>query len=49
MIHRVIRTAQIAGGELLYGTGGGITFASEPEAEWEETLSKMTALAEVAR
>jgi para-aminobenzoate synthetase component 1 len=44
-----IRTAQIAGGELLYGTGGGITFRSEPEAEWEECLAKMAALAELAR
>lgn len=44
-----IRTAQIAFGELLYGTGGGITFGSEPEAEWEECLAKMAALAELAR
>jgi para-aminobenzoate synthetase/4-amino-4-deoxychorismate lyase len=44
-----IRTAQIAGGELLYGTGGGITYASVPEAEWEEMLSKMAALDQVTR
>lgn len=44
-----IRTAQVAGGDLLYGTGGGITYASDPEAEWEECLAKMAALSEVAR
>jgi para-aminobenzoate synthetase / 4-amino-4-deoxychorismate lyase len=44
-----IRTAQIVGNELLYGTGGGITYASVPEDEWEETLSKMAALTQVAK
>lgn len=39
-----IRTCEIAGHELLYGTGGGITFASEPEREWSECRAKMAAL-----
>jgi len=45
----VIRTAEIVGGELRYGTGGGITFASEPAAEWEECRAKLAALAELQR
>ena len=38
-----IRTAQIVKGDLLYGTGGGITYASDPASEWEECLAKMEA------
>jgi para-aminobenzoate synthetase / 4-amino-4-deoxychorismate lyase len=44
-----IRTAQISGRDLLYGTGGGITYASDPDAEWEECRTKVTALADLAR
>lgn len=35
-----IRTAVVAAGEAWYGTGGGVTLASDPEAEWEESLAK---------
>lgn len=44
-----IRTAEIAGDGLRYGTGGGITFASDPLAEWEECIAKIRALQELAR
>lgn len=44
-----IRTAEIAGGELVYGTGGGITFASDAGAEWAECEAKMRALSELQR
>jgi anthranilate/para-aminobenzoate synthase component I len=36
----LIRTAQIDGERIVYGTGGGITFDSDPAQEWEETLVK---------
>lgn len=36
----LIRTASVRGRMLEYGTGGGITYDSDPEAEWEETLLK---------
>ncbi|MGB9589334.1 MAG: anthranilate synthase component I family protein [candidate division WOR-3 bacterium] len=39
-----IRTCELLGDLLLYGTGGGITFASEPESEWQECMTKMAAL-----
>jgi para-aminobenzoate synthetase component I len=35
-----IRTAVVAEGHAWYGTGGGVTLASDPEAEWEESLAK---------
>jgi para-aminobenzoate synthetase component I len=38
-----IRTATLRGGRVLYGTGGGITLASDPEAEWRESLDKAKA------
>lgn len=39
-----IRTCELLGEELLYGTGGGITFASDPKGEWKECMAKMAAL-----
>ena len=39
-----IRTAEIAGDHLWYGTGGGITYASDPPAEWDECRAKLAAL-----
>lgn len=39
-----IRTAQIAGGELRFGVGGGIVHDSIPEREWDETELKARAL-----
>jgi para-aminobenzoate synthetase component I len=38
-----IRTAVLRDGVARYGTGGGITLASDPEAEWQETLDKAAA------
>jgi para-aminobenzoate synthetase component I len=38
-----IRTAVVANGLAWYGTGGGITLASDPEEEWRETLAKARA------
>lgn len=40
----LIRTAVHDGESLTYGTGGGITFDSDPQAEWEETLVKAAPL-----
>ena len=39
-----IRTCELVGQALTYGTGGGITYASEPEKEWEECMAKMKAM-----
>ncbi len=39
-----IRTCELFGDVLVYGTGGGITYASEPEREWEECMAKMAAM-----
>ncbi len=41
-----IRTAEVdlATGEATYGTGGGITWDSEPAAEWDEALAKTRVL-----
>jgi len=39
-----IRTCELRDSELVYGTGGGITFASDPDAEWEECMAKMAGL-----
>ncbi len=38
-----IRTAVLRDGWVRYGTGGGITLASDPEAEWQESRDKATA------
>jgi para-aminobenzoate synthetase component 1 len=38
-----IRTAVLRDGRAHYGTGGGITLASNPEAEWAETEDKARA------
>ncbi|HDT11279.1 MAG TPA: anthranilate synthase component I family protein, partial [bacterium] len=38
-----IRTVQRKGNTLIYSTGGGITFKSDPEKEFEETLIKTKA------
>lgn len=38
-----IRTAILREGVVTYGTGGGITLASEPTEEWEETEEKARA------
>jgi len=38
-----IRTATLKAGVAHYGTGGGITLASNPEAEWRETEQKAKA------
>jgi para-aminobenzoate synthetase component I len=43
-----IRTFWIDGGELNFGTGGGITFDSDPEGEWAETELKAQHLLSVA-
>ena len=42
-----IRIATLAGGRLLVPVGGGITLASDPAAEYEETLHKARALFDV--
>ena len=38
----LIRTAEHSDGIATYGTGGGITWDSDPAAEWAETLVKAT-------
>jgi para-aminobenzoate synthetase component 1 len=43
-----IRTFWVEGGELHFGTGGGITWDSDPEAEWAETELKARNLLAVA-
>ncbi len=40
-----IRSAEIAGGRLRFGVGGGITALSDPTAEFEETRDKARGLA----
>jgi para-aminobenzoate synthetase component 1 len=35
-----IRTFWLADGSLHFGTGGGITWSSDPSGEWEETVLK---------
>jgi para-aminobenzoate synthetase component 1 len=43
-----IRTFWIEDDELNFGTGGGITWGSDPEAEWAETELKAANLLSVA-
>lgn len=43
-----IRTFWIEGGQLHFGTGGGITYDSDPEGEWAETELKAQHLLRVA-
>jgi para-aminobenzoate synthetase component 1 len=43
-----IRTFWLEGGRLHFGTGGGITWDSDPRAEWEETELKARRLLAVA-
>ena len=43
-----IRTFWLEGGRLNFGTGAGITWASDPEAEWAETELKASRLLTVA-
>ena len=43
-----IRTFWIEDDELNFGTGGGITFDSDPEGEWQETELKARNLLTVA-
>jgi para-aminobenzoate synthetase component 1 len=43
-----IRTFWLADGRIHFGTGGGITWDSTPEGEWEETELKARRLLEVA-
>lgn len=39
-----IRTAEWVNGELILGTGGGITIDSTPDAEWAEIMAKTSTL-----
>jgi para-aminobenzoate synthetase component 1 len=43
-----IRTFWIEGDQLHFGTGGGITWDSDPRGEWEETVLKSKTLLRVA-
>ena len=43
-----IRTFWFAGGEIRFGTGGGITWDSDPDGEWEEPELKARRLLRVA-
>lgn len=43
-----IRTFWLAEGELRFGTGAGITWGSDPQAEWEETELKAARLISLA-
>ena len=43
-----IRTFWVEGGRLHFGTGGGITWDSDPEDEWAETELKARRLLRVA-
>ncbi len=44
-LNMVIRTIVAADGRATYGTGGAVTADSDPDAEWEESLDKVRALA----
>lgn len=43
-----IRTFWFADGELHFGTGGGITWGSDPTGEWDETVLKASRLLAIA-
>ncbi len=43
-----IRSFWLTGGEVRFGTGAGITWGSDPEAEWEETRLKAERLVRLA-
>jgi para-aminobenzoate synthetase component 1 len=43
-----IRTFWLADGQIHFGTGGGITWDSTPDGEWEETELKARRLLSVA-
>jgi para-aminobenzoate synthetase component 1 len=43
-----IRTFWAEAGRLFFGTGAGITWGSEPRAEWEETELKSARLLRIA-
>ena len=43
-----IRTFWWDGGRLLFGTGAGITWGSDPDAEWQETELKARRLLALA-
>jgi para-aminobenzoate synthetase component 1 len=43
-----IRTFNIEDGQLKFGTGAGITYASNAEAEWQETELKASRLVGLA-
>ena len=43
----IIRTILKKNGKASFGIGGGITWESDPESEWEETIDKGRALMEV--
>jgi para-aminobenzoate synthetase component 1 len=43
-----IRTFWVEGGELHLGTGGAVTWDSDPPDEWDETVLKARRLLEVA-
>src|SRR5690606_27558597 len=43
-----IRTFWVEGEQLHLGTGGGITWGSTPDGEWDETVLKASRLLEVA-
>ena len=43
-----IRTFWFADGELHFGTGGGITWGSDPAGEWDETVLKASRLLTIA-
>jgi para-aminobenzoate synthetase component 1 len=45
----VIRTCLIDGGRISFQVGGGIVADSDPEAEWQESLTKARALIETLR
>ena len=42
-----IRTATLSGATARYGVGGGITLASDPAAEWQESMDKAAPFVEV--
>ncbi|MCL4731217.1 MAG: chorismate-binding protein, partial [Planctomycetes bacterium] len=43
----LIRTLLVEPGRVSFHVGGGITWASDPQAEWDETRAKAAALHDV--